>query len=55
MADQDDPSANAVERTRARTGLWVVVLGDATIAAAAVFGVVKFGGAAPIPLSSPQS
>ena len=36
-----NPTDQAVQRTRAFTGLWVVVGGDVAIAAAAVYGVVK--------------
>jgi hypothetical protein len=39
-----NPSDNAVQRTRAWTGLWVVVGGDVAIAAAAVFGIWKTAG-----------
>jgi hypothetical protein len=38
---RNNPTANAVQRTRAWTGLWVVIGGDAAIAAAAVFGLFK--------------
>jgi hypothetical protein len=38
-----NPTENAVQRTRAWTGLLVVVAGDALIAGAAIFGVWKFG------------
>ncbi len=41
-ADPHDPTA--VDRTRAWTGLWVVVAGDVVIAAAAIWGVVKMSG-----------
>jgi hypothetical protein len=40
---KDDPSDNAVQKTRAWTGLLVVVFGDVAIAAAAVWGIVKSG------------
>jgi hypothetical protein len=40
------PSANAVQRTRAWTGLWVVIAGDVAIAAAAIWGIVKTAGTA---------
>lgn len=40
----DNPSDNVVQRTRAWTGLWVVIGGDVAIAFAAVWGVVKTGG-----------
>lgn len=43
----DNPTDNAVQRTRAWTGLWVVVGGDVAIAIAAVWGVVKTASAAP--------
>ena len=42
----DNPSDNAVQRTRAWTGLWVVAAGDVAIAVAAIWGVVKTAGAA---------
>jgi hypothetical protein len=42
----DNPSDNVVQRTRAWTGLWVVIGGDVAIAVAAVWGVVKIGGTA---------
>ena len=38
-----NPTENAVQRTRAYTGLLVVLSGDALIAGAAVFGIWKFG------------
>jgi hypothetical protein len=38
-----NPTEQAVQRTRAFTGLWVVVGGDVAIAAAAVYGVIKSG------------
>ncbi len=38
------PTANEVQRTRAWTGLWVVVIGDVAIALAAILGVVKASG-----------
>jgi hypothetical protein len=38
---KNNPSTNVVQRTRAWTGLWVVVGGDVAIAAAAIWGVVK--------------
>lgn len=37
----DNPSDNVVQRTRAWTGLWVVVGGDVAIVVAAIWGVVK--------------
>jgi hypothetical protein len=40
-----NPSDNVVQRTRAWTGLWVVVAGDVAIALAAIWGVVKTSGA----------
>jgi hypothetical protein len=40
----DGSDDTAVQRTRAWTGLGVVVFGDVAIAVAAVFGVVKAGG-----------
>jgi len=40
----DNPSDNVVQRTRAWTGLWVVVGGDTAIAVAAILGVVKTAG-----------
>jgi hypothetical protein len=40
----DNPSDNAVQRTRAWTGLWVVAAGDVAIAIAAIWGVVKTSG-----------
>jgi hypothetical protein len=40
-----DPSENAVQRTRAWTGLLVVIAGDALIGGAAAFGVFKGGDA----------
>ena len=45
----DDPTANSVDRTRAWTGLWVVVAGDIGLTTAAVIGVLvtyKSGGSA---------
>ena len=42
----DNPSDNAVQRTRAWTGLWVVAAGDVAIAVAAIWGVVKTSGSA---------
>ncbi len=39
-----NPSDNAVQRTRAWTGLWVVVGGDVAIAVAAILGVWKTSG-----------
>ena len=44
--NKDDPTDNAVQRTRAWTGLIVVVGGDVAIAAAATWGIVKSGGSA---------
>jgi hypothetical protein len=38
-----NPTENAVQRTRAWTGLLVVVAGDTLIAAAAIFGVYRLG------------
>lgn len=38
-----NPTENAVQRTRAYTGLLVVLAGDALIAGAAIFGIWKFG------------
>jgi len=38
-----ESSATAVQKTRALTGLGVVVFGDVAIAIAAIFGVVKAG------------
>jgi hypothetical protein len=38
-----NPTENAVQRTRAWTGLLVVVAGDGLIAGAAIFGIWKFG------------
>jgi hypothetical protein len=40
----DNPSENVVERTRAWTGMWVVVAGDVTIVVAAVWGAIKASG-----------
>ncbi|HEX4255552.1 MAG TPA: hypothetical protein VH089_10720 [Streptosporangiaceae bacterium] len=37
------PSKNAVQRTRAWTGLLVVVAGDVAIAVAAIWGIIKTG------------
>jgi hypothetical protein len=37
----NNPSDNGVQRTRAWTGLWVVIGGDVAIAAAAAFAVWK--------------
>lgn len=37
-----NPTEQVVERTRAWTGMWVVVGGDVAIAVAAILGVVKF-------------
>ena len=42
----DNPSDNVVQRTRAWTGLWVVIGGDVAIAVAAIWGVVKTAGTA---------
>jgi hypothetical protein len=42
----DNPSDNAVQRTRAWTGLWVVAAGDVAIAVAAIWGVVRTSGSA---------
>jgi hypothetical protein len=44
--NQGGPSDNDVQRTRAWTGLLVVVFGDVAIAAAATWGIVKSGGTA---------
>jgi hypothetical protein len=41
----NNPTNNALQRTRSWTGLWVVVLGDAAIVIAAVWGIVKTSGA----------
>src|SRR5215469_18025327 len=41
---KDNPSDGSVQRTRAWTGLWVVVAGDVAIAAAAIFGIWKTAG-----------
>jgi hypothetical protein len=38
-----NPTENAVQRTRAFTGLWVVVAGDVAIASAAIYGVIRSG------------
>ena len=40
-----NPSENALQRTRAWTGLLVVIAGDALIGGAATFGVIKSGAA----------
>jgi hypothetical protein len=40
----NNPSDGTVQRTRAWTGLWVVVAGDVAIAAAAIFGIWKTAG-----------
>jgi hypothetical protein len=37
----DNPSDNAVQRTRSWTGLWVIAVSDAVIAVAAIWGIVK--------------
>jgi hypothetical protein len=42
----DNPSDNVVQRTRAWTGLWVVIGGDVAIALAAILGIVKTAGTA---------
>lgn len=39
-----NPSENSVQRTRAWTGLWVVVGGDVAIAVAAILGLWKTSG-----------
>ncbi len=39
ITKRNNPNANSVQRTRAWTGLWVVVGGDVAIAAAAIFAV----------------
>jgi Pentapeptide repeats (8 copies) len=39
ISKRNNPNANSVQRTRAWTGLWVVVGGDVAIAAAAIFTV----------------
>jgi hypothetical protein len=36
-----DPSNNVVQRTRAWTGLWVILVGDVAIVLAAIWGIVK--------------
>lgn len=41
-----NPTEQVVERTRAWTGMWVVVGGDVAIAVAAILGVVKFSSTA---------
>jgi hypothetical protein len=46
MAIDVDPTDTAVQKTRAWTGLWVVVFGDVAIAAIATFGAIKAGGGA---------
>jgi hypothetical protein len=43
LTRKNNPSDNGVQRTRAWTGLWVVVGGDVAIAAAAIFAVWKVG------------
>lgn len=43
LRNRFNPTDQAVQRTRAFTGLWVVIGGDVAIAAAAVYGVVKSG------------
>jgi hypothetical protein len=48
MASDIVPTDTAVQKTRAWTGLWVVVFGDVAIAAIATFGVIKAGGGANI-------
>jgi hypothetical protein len=50
--ENDDPTDNAVQKTRAWTGLLVVVFGDVAIAAAASWGIVKSGGTADAQLVS---
>ena len=40
----ENPADDAVQKTRAWTGLGVVVFGDVAIAIAAIFGVTKAGG-----------
>ena len=40
----DNPSENVVERTRAWSGMWVVVAGDVAIVVAAVWGAIKIAG-----------
>jgi hypothetical protein len=42
----NNPTNNALQRTRSLTCLWVVVLGDAAIVVAAVWGIVKTSGSA---------
>jgi hypothetical protein len=39
-----DPTDNAVQRTRAWAGLWIIVLGDSIIGGAAMFGMFQTGG-----------
>ena len=46
------PSEEAVDRTRAWTGLWVVAGGDAAIAVAAVIALFKFGSVSSAVLAS---
>lgn len=46
LTKADNPSDNTVQRTRAWTGMWVVIGGDVAIAAAAGFGVWKTAGSA---------
>ncbi len=43
LRNKFNPTENAVQRTRAWTGLLVVVLGDVFIAGAAIFGVYRTG------------
>ena len=46
----DDPTANGVQRTRAWTGLWVVLAGDVGVVAAAVVGILatRNSGSSPV-------
>ena len=38
---RNNPTNNAVQRTRSWTGLWVIAISDLVIAVAAIWGVVK--------------
>ena len=38
---RNNPTDNAVQRTRSWTGLWVIAVSDVVIAVAAVWGIVK--------------
>src|SRR5262249_29971598 len=48
----NNPTNNAVQRTRSWTGLWVVAISDLVIAVAAIWGVVKMSSASATSSSS---